>query len=351
MYRGYAAFRGALLSMIIASGIVLAAGSVASATTVSPLGAFSVTPQKFDEGSTGNNLTFSYLPGSQLSDGKVSLKVPKNWTLPQKLASGAPGFVEASTGRIVTSKRVITVRSLNLCKSCALILTYTDATAPTTVGSSTFVARTAKAGQPLKKLSPAPTVMVKSSTGATTTTTTSSTTTTTSTTLPCAGQPATASSDGVTMTVTPGTCLIGGAVVALSGSGFDPGSLGVVLECNDDASQPTVTMSVVGSAETLPVSCSGLSLSHIVTITSSGDFPPGATFTVIAGTPGPPCGAGDLVVTCPADSSGGNTTADAAQYPCPPTPAQQDQGVTCSLGFSDNAGKQQTVDLSFGLPG
>jgi hypothetical protein len=60
--------------------------------------------------------------------------------------------------------------------------------------------------------------------------------------------------------------------------------------------------------------------------------------------------AGDLDAICPVDSSGGNAAADAANYPCPPTPDQLAQGISCSLAFSDSVGKGQTVDLSFGAP-
>jgi hypothetical protein len=347
--RGSVVFRRALLAMVIAAGFQVAVASVTGATTVTSPGQISVSPHKVDMASTGNTLTFSYTRGSQrLSGGTVSVKVPRGWTLPQNSAAGSPGFVDANRGSVVISKRLITVRSLTPCRSCSLLLSYIDVTAPTTVGPATFVAKAAKPGQPLEKVSPAPTVMVKSSTVVTTTTTTSSTTTTT---LPCDGQPATASSDGMTMTVNPGTCLIGGAVVALSGSGFDPSSVGFALECNDDPSQPSVTMNVLGDNETLPVSCSALAISHAVATTSAGNIASGATFAVIAGTTGPPCGApGDLVTTCPVDSNGNGAAADAARYPCPPTPTQQAQGISCSLGFSDSAGKQQRVDLSFGAP-
>jgi hypothetical protein len=352
VHRGPALIRGLLLATVIAAGYQVTASSVAGATTVTFPGQFSVNPHKVLEGSTGNTLTFSYTPGSQrLSGGTVSVKVPRGWTLPQSSTAGSPGFVEANRGSVAISNRLITVKSLTLCRSCSLLLSYLDASAPTTVGPATFVAKAAKPGQPLQKVSPAPTVIVKSSTVVTTTTTTTTTSSTTTTTLPCEGQPATTTSLGVTMTVTPGTCLIGGAVVALSGSGFDPNSVGIPLECNDDSSQPTVTMNILGDNETFPVSCSALAVSHAVSTTSAGDIASGATFRVVAGTTGPPCGAsGDLAPTCPVDSSGNDAAVDAAQYPCPPTPTQEAQGISCSLGFSDFAGKQQRVDLSFGAP-
>ncbi len=223
MHRGCAVFRRALLAMVIAAGFQVAVASVTGATTVTSPGQISVSPHKVDVASTGNTLTFSYTRGSQrLSGGTVSVKVPRGWTVPQNSTAGSPGFVDANRGSVVISKRLITVKSLTPCRSCSLLLSYIDVTAPTTVGPATFVAKAAKPGQPLEKVSPAPTVMVKSSTVVTTTTTTTTTSSTTTTTLPCDGQPATTSSDGVTMTVNPGTCLIGGAVVALEWVGIRP---------------------------------------------------------------------------------------------------------------------------------
>jgi hypothetical protein len=193
---------------------------------------------------------------------------------------------------------------------------------------------------------------------ATTTTTTTTSTTTTTTTAPTTtttAVPCTAAPTSVTgppqMTVTPGTCLNGGTVVTVTGSGFDDSSLGIILQCNSDASQPTVTMSVLGTPETLPVSCSSLALSRAISTSSTGSIPaPGktATFTILSPTSGPPCGEpGDLVATCPADSTGGNTATDAASYPCPPTPAQLTAGDTCQLIYADQGGKMATVPISF----
>ena len=92
------------------------------------------------------------------------------------------------------------------------------------------------------------------------------------------------------------------------------------------------------------VDCTGA----LITVASGGTF--SATFTIVAGTAGPPCGSKYLISTCPAaDSSGGNPTTDAANYPCPPTAAQQAAGDTCTLTFGDSAanGETQVVPIAF----
>jgi hypothetical protein len=160
------------------------------------------------------------------------------------------------------------------------------------------------------------------------------------------------------MTVTPGTCLNGGTVVTITGSGFDASSLGIVLQCNSDASQPTVTFSVLGTPETLPISCSALALSRAVQTRPDGTIPTVAdggkatTFTVVAGTTGAPCGAtGDLQPVCPADSTGGNTVNDAANYPCPPTAAEVAAGVgPCVITFADQGGARVSVPITYVPP-
>jgi hypothetical protein len=179
--------------------------------------------------------------------------------------------------------------------------------------------------------------------GTTTTTTTTTQPTMTTTTVPCTAK-STTSSGSPNLTADPGTCLNGGTAVSMTGSGFDASSAGAVLECNGDSSEPTVSLPAPIS-QTVPVGCSGISAAGLVTTTSSGSF--STTFTIGAGTVGPPCGGTDLVA-CPATDSAGQAPAtDAANYPCPPTAAQITAGVTCVLAFGDAGGKQATVPISF----
>ena len=126
------------------------------------------------------------------------------------------------------------------------------------------------AAQAGAKATKATTTTTTTTTSTTTTTTTAPTTTTT--TVPCNAAP-TSVTGPPQMTVTPGTCLNGGSVVTVTGSGFDDSSLGIILQCNSDASQPTVTMSVLGTPETLPVSCSSLALSRAISTSSTGTDP------------------------------------------------------------------------------
>jgi hypothetical protein len=332
--------------MVIAAAAQLTVANIGGATAVGFPGQATVNPQQVDAGATGVNLSFAYAVGDQrLAGASLSIKVPAVWTLPQNHSSQSPGLVEASRGEVVIAKRLIVVEDVTLCKSCSLVVSYLDAATPAAVGPATFVTKVSKPGRAFRQVTPAPTVMVDSTVA---TTTTTSSTTTTTTTLPCNAQPVTASSNGVSMTVTPGTCLDGGSVVTLSGSGFDPSSSGLIEQCSNAPGQPTVPISVVGNNETLPVSCTPLVLARVITTDSGGHIPAAKTYSVIAGTTGPPCGAGSLAPTCPStDSSGGDPVTDAAQYPCPPTPAQVTQGASCTLTFADSEGKTQTVDISY----
>jgi hypothetical protein len=192
----------------------------------------------------------------------------------------------------------------------------------------------------------------------TTTTTTTTVVTPSTTTQPCTPAPTTATgvnttvtpNTTATVTMTPGTCIVSGTVVSLSGSGFQPTSDGTFLECNSDPNQPTV--SFLGSA--IPVSCtSPLETNQgpgVVTTTGGGDIGP-YNFTVLeaASGVGPPCGS--CLGTEATDSSGGSTVADAAKYPCPPTAAQMALSPpdTCGIIFGDEAGDGVTVPISFNL--
>jgi hypothetical protein len=188
--------------------------------------------------------------------------------------------------------------------------------------------------------------------GTTTTTTTTSTTSTTTiptgptTTLPC-NQPESASAlrGQGTATATPATCLVNGTPVAVTASELTPASssntLGTVVECNSDPNQPTVV--IIGN--TVPVSCTGV-LVHTFTPNAAGTAT--MTFDAVEGTTGPACAPSLCTPTGKTlDSTGGNPFVDAANYPCPPTPAQAAAGDICFLRVGDNGGDQIQVPISF----
>jgi hypothetical protein len=150
----------------------------------------------------------------------------------------------------------------------------------------------------------------------------------------------------VPITVTPSTGLTNGASVTITGSGFTDSSIGNVVECNEAPNEPTVALPAPVSAP-LAVGCNAPSYKELATTTASGGL--SATFAVVQGSVGPPCGTANAVVTCPAtDSDGVNPAADAANYPCPPTAAQQAAGVVCQLTYGDSAGDSSTaVTITF----
>ena len=142
----------------------------------------------------------------------------------------------------------------------------------------------------------------------------------------------------VPITITPDTGLTNGQAVTITGTGFSDTSIGNVLECNSDSNQPNVHVGGLVNSD-ISVSCNAPSLSQLVTTTASGTM--SATFNVVQGTVGPPCGPAPAVATCPAtDAAGNSPTADAALYPCPPTAAQQAIGDVCTLTYGD-AGQRQ----------
>lgn len=148
-----------------------------------------------------------------------------------------------------------------------------------------------------------------------------------------------------TLTVNPDSGLSNGSVVDVSGSGFAKSSIGNVLECNSDPGQPTV-MDGSPINSSIPVSCTAPSYSMLVSTNSQGAI--STTYTIVQGTTGPPCGTSSAAVQCPAtDSAGNSPSADAADYPCPPTAAQQTAGDTCQLTYGDQSGDSASAAIYF----
>lgn len=145
-----------------------------------------------------------------------------------------------------------------------------------------------------------------------------------------------------TLTMSPGACLVGGTVVSLTGSGDVANSVGSFLECNSDPDQPTVDL----LGHPIPVSCSNPIAQTpgpgLVTTLSNGGLGP-YDFTIVQGVVGPP----SAPTACTTDSSGGSPIADAADYPCPPTPAQVAAGDICLIDFHDAGGDVVSVPIYF----
>jgi hypothetical protein len=140
-----------------------------------------------------------------------------------------------------------------------------------------------------------------------------------------------------TLTVNPATCLVGGQVVQVTGTGLAASSEGSILECNSDSGQPTVSF----AGESIPISCTKIA---IVSTTSAGALSTNdESFMIETGTTGPP--------TTGTDSSGGSAATDAANYPCPPTAAQVTAGDICEIVFGDAGGDAVIVPISFNSGG
>ncbi len=145
--------------------------------------------------------------------------------------------------------------------------------------------------------------------------------------------------------------LAAGDVVNVSGTGFSPGALASIVQCNSEPSQPVIFF----LGNDIPVSCSPLA---IVTIPSKGTSKGklAGTHTMTTGTVGPPITGQPTTCTqvVPSTSaiSGCSTTTnaatDAAKYPCPPTPTQEAAGDTCVLAIGDQAGDRAIGTVLFG---
>jgi hypothetical protein len=155
---------------------------------------------------------------------------------------------------------------------------------------------------------------------------------------------ATASASVPTITVEPAAGLLSGQQVTVTGTGFAAPSPvpGAIVECNSTPGQPTVGF----DQASLPVGCS-LGLGAFGGFGSFPAFPQpdgtfSATFVIATGIIGPP----ELGI----DSAGHNPAADAVDYPCPPTSAQQAAGAVCTIGLQELSGNVVSTTIAFATP-
>jgi len=155
-----------------------------------------------------------------------------------------------------------------------------------------------------------------------------------------------------TISVSQSTGLKQAQVVSVTGSGLAASAFGYLIECNDAPGEPTVTVGAPFDI-VLPIGCSAPNLKRIVHTTADGSL--SATIKLHESRMlGPPCGLPQVLGPCKhPDSAGKGPRGDAQNYPCPPSPAQQAAGVTCSVAFVDSAGQRVSTNITFigGGPG
>jgi hypothetical protein len=140
----------------------------------------------------------------------------------------------------------------------------------------------------------------------------------------------------VSITLFPAGGLSDTSPVGVSGEHFVAGTEGAMLECNGAPGQPTIPV----EGNPVPVGCTNPLTTLFGT---SPDRTVLGAVRVREGVIGPPA-----VGT---DSAGNNAAADAAAYPCPPTPAQTAAGVTCAITAGDLAGDATRQPIAFGGSG
>jgi hypothetical protein len=135
-------------------------------------------------------------------------------------------------------------------------------------------------------------------------------------------------------------------VVTVTGTGLAANTYGYVLECNNTPGQPTVPVGPPFD-EAISIGCSPPSLKHLVSTSATGSL--STTFAVHESRKlGPPCGQFTVFGGCVGvDSANKHPRADAQNFPCPPSPAQQTAGVTCSIVFLDAAHERAAAQITF----
>ena len=148
------------------------------------------------------------------------------------------------------------------------------------------------------------------------------------------------------ISVSPSTGLTGGKNVTVTGSGLAADVPGYILECNTTPGEPTIGIGPPFDTR-VPVGCSAPSLRRIARTSVSGTL--AVTFRVHEGRKvGPPCGVPPVIGGCRGDDSAHlHPHKDAQNYPCPPSPLQQEAGFTCVLTWIDTAGDHPSTKIAF----
>ena len=88
----------------------LLVGIASAAGAPSGIGRMEVTPTTLTAGSTGNELTFSYLATRTLS-GQTIIDFPRGWTLPQRRSASGAGYLELKRGSCGGSTAISSIRA------------------------------------------------------------------------------------------------------------------------------------------------------------------------------------------------------------------------------------------------
>ena len=150
-----------------------------------------------------------------------------------------------------------------------------------------------------------------------------------------------------TLRATRSAGLVQGEVVGVIGAGLAANAYGYVLECNSAPGEPTIGVGAPFN-QRIPIGCSRPNLKYIVATSASGTLSTSIKVHVSRNL-GPPCSVFSVFGPCGGrpDSAGKGPRSDAQNYPCPPSPAQQAVGVTCSLVFYDTAHEQESTTIRF----
>jgi hypothetical protein len=150
-----------------------------------------------------------------------------------------------------------------------------------------------------------------------------------------------------TLRATRASGLVQGEVVGVIGSGLAANAYGYVLECNSAPGEPTIAVGAPFN-QRIPIGCSRPNLKYIVSTSAAGTLSTSIKVHVSRNL-GPPCSVYSVFGPCGGrpDSAGKGPRADAQNFPCPPSPAQQAEGVTCSLVFYDTAHEQVSTPIKF----
>jgi hypothetical protein len=146
--------RTAVRAALCAGLAVLVVASAGSAAVKLGIGRMSIAPNRVTAGTTGNELTLSYIADSAPLTGTILVDVPRGWTKPQTGSPTGPGYVEVQAlGCVGTRIAGVATRRIVIDAHCPrrhlFKLLYHRAEAPQIAADGyVFLTQTRKAAAP-----------------------------------------------------------------------------------------------------------------------------------------------------------------------------------------------------------
>jgi len=118
--------RAIILGLAVLAGALPVAALAFSGAAPNGIGRMTVTPTTMIAGTTGNEVTFTFLTDRSPLRGQTVVEFPRGWSPPQRGNPASPGYIEVKPGLCDGSTKIVGVktRRVTIATSCRLRRSY-----------------------------------------------------------------------------------------------------------------------------------------------------------------------------------------------------------------------------------